>query len=115
MTESDVSEDSYLEYLLNERGVLDVTKSTHAIRLLDKEIARVRAGEPKNGNKQKEPEFDEEIKKVIEKIVIPVKDYPRIDFVEKFRGWNGCTLKGGLSLGIFLLFVALDKCIIYGN
>ena len=86
-------QDSYLQHLLDEKDLLDCTKSIHSIRLLDNEIERVKSGKPKRP-RISENAFEEEVITISEKIYLPIKDFPKVNFVKKLLGPKGTTLEG---------------------
>ncbi|XP_008324845.1 KH domain-containing, RNA-binding, signal transduction-associated protein 1 [Cynoglossus semilaevis] len=84
----------YLPELLAEKDSLD-SSFTHAMKLLSAEIQRIQTG----GGK-KEPEKDLYLDlfatknlKLKERILIPTKLYPRVNFVGKLLGPQGSTIK----------------------
>ena len=84
---------NYLEELLDEKDLLDPSKAIHSLRLLDVEIENVRSGrhiKPMNSPHG----FQEEIIRLSEKIVLPVQEFPRFNFVGKILGPKGSTLRG---------------------
>ncbi|KAM3871458.1 KH domain-containing, RNA-binding, signal transduction-associated protein 1a [Diretmus argenteus] len=88
-------EDSkYLPELLAEKDSLD-SSFTHAMKLISAEIERIQKGEIK-----KEPEketyldlFATRNLKLKERVLIPTKQYPRVNFVGKILGPQGNTIK----------------------
>ncbi|KAM4542901.1 KH domain-containing, RNA-binding, signal transduction-associated protein 1-like [Odontesthes bonariensis] len=88
-------EDSkYLPELLAEKDSLD-SSFTHAMKLITAEIERIQKGDPK-----KEPEkeayldlFATKSLKLKERVLIPTKQYPRVNFVGKLLGPQGSTIK----------------------
>ncbi|KAM6913195.1 KH domain-containing, RNA-binding, signal transduction-associated protein 1-like [Xenentodon cancila] len=88
-------EDSkYLPELLAEKDSLD-SSFTHAMKLISAEIERIQKGETK-----KEPEketyldlFATKSLKLKERVLIPTKQYPRVNFVGKLLGPQGSTIK----------------------
>ncbi|XP_028316571.1 KH domain-containing, RNA-binding, signal transduction-associated protein 1b [Gouania willdenowi] len=86
------NEDKYLPELLAEKDSLD-SSFMHAMKLLNGEIDRLQKGEAK-----KEPEtyldlFTTKNIKLKERVLIPVKQYPRFNFVGKILGPQGNTIK----------------------
>uniref|UniRef100_A0AAY4C8S1 KH domain-containing, RNA-binding, signal transduction-associated protein 1 n=1 Tax=Denticeps clupeoides TaxID=299321 RepID=A0AAY4C8S1_9TELE len=84
------SENKYLPQLLAERDSLDAS-FTHAMKLLSSEIERIQKGE-------KETEsyldlFTTKNIKLKERVLIPVKQYPKFNFVGKILGPQGNTIK----------------------
>ncbi|XP_023140311.2 KH domain-containing, RNA-binding, signal transduction-associated protein 1a isoform X1 [Amphiprion ocellaris] len=84
----------YLPELLAEKDSLD-SSFTHAMKLISAEIERIQKGEPK-----KEPEketyldlFATKNLKLKERVLIPTKQYPRVNFVGKLLGPQGSTIK----------------------
>ncbi|XP_024149441.1 KH domain-containing, RNA-binding, signal transduction-associated protein 1a isoform X2 [Oryzias melastigma] len=84
----------YLPELLAEKDSLD-SSFTHAMKLLAAEIDRIQKGESK-----KEPEketyldlFATKSLKLKERVLIPIKQYPRVNFVGKLLGPQGSTIK----------------------
>uniref|UniRef100_A0A3P9K140 KH domain-containing, RNA-binding, signal transduction-associated protein 1 n=1 Tax=Oryzias latipes TaxID=8090 RepID=A0A3P9K140_ORYLA len=84
----------YLPELLAEKDSLD-SSFTHAMKLLAAEIERIQKGETK-----KEPEketyldlFATKSLKLKERVLIPIKQYPRVNFVGKLLGPQGSTIK----------------------
>ncbi|XP_061751492.1 KH domain-containing, RNA-binding, signal transduction-associated protein 1a [Nerophis ophidion] len=88
-------EDSkYLPELLAEKDSLD-SSFTHAMKLISAEIDRIQTGGPK-----KEPEkesyldiFATKTHKLKERVLIPSKQFPRVNFVGKLLGPQGSTIK----------------------
>uniref|UniRef100_A0A3Q0SH95 KH domain-containing, RNA-binding, signal transduction-associated protein 1 n=1 Tax=Amphilophus citrinellus TaxID=61819 RepID=A0A3Q0SH95_AMPCI len=84
----------YLPELLAEKDSLD-SSFTHAMKLISAEIERIQKGEIK-----KEPEketyldlFATKNLKLKERVLIPTKQYPRVNFVGKLLGPQGSTIK----------------------
>lgn len=90
-----MSAEQYIQELRREKDVLDSQDFQHAIRLLEKEIHNVEV----NNNESYQPPVPqggphkEEIVKLSEKIIIPVEEYPRFNFVGKIIGPKGSTMK----------------------
>ncbi|XP_029586229.1 KH domain-containing, RNA-binding, signal transduction-associated protein 1 isoform X1 [Salmo trutta] len=88
------NESKYLPELLAEKDSLD-SSFTHAMKLISAEIERIQKGESK---KEAEREtyldlFTTKNIKVKERVLIPVKQYPRFNFVGKILGPQGNTIK----------------------
>merc|ERR1712226_90997 len=95
-----MSATEYLTELIDERNRLDPKRSSHSIRLIDDEIHRVKdEHEGITDNRNKPPElYKEEIVKLVEKIFLPVEEYPKFNFVGKIIGPKGNTLKNIVAL-----------------
>ncbi|XP_057312564.1 KH domain-containing, RNA-binding, signal transduction-associated protein 2-like isoform X1 [Hydractinia symbiolongicarpus] len=111
--------EAYLQELLEEKDLLDPNTFVHSIRLLEDEVLRVTAKNDENRDyttaggsrtedtpngdspSSKKPRYrtyqgavvTEEIVKLSEKVVVPVKEYPKFNFVGKLLGPRGNTLK----------------------
>lgn len=84
--------DKYLPQLMAERDSLD-SSFTHAMKLLSAEIEKV-----EKGDTEKDPEnyldlFTTKNIKLKERVLIPVKQYPKFNFVGKILGPQGNTIK----------------------
>uniref|UniRef100_A0A3Q3GSJ0 KH domain-containing, RNA-binding, signal transduction-associated protein 1 n=1 Tax=Labrus bergylta TaxID=56723 RepID=A0A3Q3GSJ0_9LABR len=91
---SNMEDTKYLPELLAEKDSLD-SSFTHAMKLISAEIERIEKGETK-----KEPEkesyldlFATKSHKLKERVLIPTKQYPRVNFVGKLLGPQGSTIK----------------------
>ncbi|KAE8624396.1 hypothetical protein XENTR_v10005938 [Xenopus tropicalis] len=88
------TETKYLPELMAEKDSLDPS-FTHAMSLLGKEIERLKKG----GDAKKDEEdtyldlFSHKNMKLKERILIPVKLYPKFNFVGKILGPQGNTIK----------------------
>lgn len=82
----------YLPELLAEKDSLD-SSFTHAMKLLSAEIERVQKGEPKKDSELYLDLFASKSVRVKERVLIPVKQYPRFNFVGKILGPQGSTIK----------------------
>ncbi|XP_053310737.1 KH domain-containing, RNA-binding, signal transduction-associated protein 1 [Spea bombifrons] len=88
------TESKYLPELLAEKDSLDPS-FTHAMGLLNDEIERIKKG----GEPKKEEEdayldlFSHKNMKLKERVLIPVKLYPKFNFVGKILGPQGNTIK----------------------
>uniref|UniRef100_UPI001EAF18D6 KH domain-containing, RNA-binding, signal transduction-associated protein 1-like n=1 Tax=Oncorhynchus gorbuscha TaxID=8017 RepID=UPI001EAF18D6 len=86
-------ESEYLPELLAEKDSMDVS-FTHAMKLLSTEIERIQKGEPKkDGGDAYLDLFTVKNIKLKERVLIPVKQYPRFNFVGKILGPQGNTIK----------------------
>lgn len=98
----------YIKELIAEKETLNPNRYTHAIRMLEDEIYRMRisnneekihssSSSSSNGytgnGLARQNSFDESIE-VTEKLIIPVNKYPNYNFVGKILGLKGNTLKG---------------------
>ncbi|XP_077404735.1 KH domain-containing, RNA-binding, signal transduction-associated protein 1b [Vanacampus margaritifer] len=84
-------DNKYLPQLMAEKDSLD-SSFTHAMKLIEAEIDRIQKGE------SKEPEtyldlFTNKFIKLKERVLIPVKQYPKFNFVGKILGPQGNTIK----------------------
>ncbi|XP_066535575.1 KH domain-containing, RNA-binding, signal transduction-associated protein 1a [Hoplias malabaricus] len=86
------SESKYLPELLAEKDSLD-SSFTHAMKLLTAEIDRIQKGEPKKDEETYLDLFTTKNVRVKERVLIPVKQYPRFNFVGKILGPQGSTIK----------------------
>ncbi|XP_038016963.1 KH domain-containing, RNA-binding, signal transduction-associated protein 1 [Motacilla alba alba] len=87
-------ENKYLPELMAEKDSLDPS-FTHAMQLLTAEIEKIQKGEPP---KKEEEEnyldlFSHKNMKLKERVLIPVKQYPKFNFVGKILGPQGNTIK----------------------
>ncbi|TRY98332.1 hypothetical protein DNTS_025957 [Danionella cerebrum] len=82
----------YLPELLAEKDSLD-SSFTHSMKLLDAEIGRIQKGEPKKDAETYLDLFANKNVRVRERVLIPVKQYPRFNFVGKILGPQGSTIK----------------------
>lgn len=102
--------DEYLQELLREKDLLDADTFVHSIRLIENEILLATKAEGRGNeaashsdseNSSRKPKYrtytgavvTEEIVKLSEKVVVPVKEYPKFNFVGKLLGPRGNTLK----------------------
>ncbi|XP_053700362.1 KH domain-containing, RNA-binding, signal transduction-associated protein 1-like [Synchiropus splendidus] len=84
----------YLPELLAEKDSLD-SSFTHAMKLISAEIERIQKGEAKK-EQDKETYLDlfaTKSHKLKERVLIPTKQYPRVNFVGKLLGPQGTTIK----------------------
>ncbi|XP_070556891.1 KH domain-containing, RNA-binding, signal transduction-associated protein 2-like [Ptychodera flava] len=87
-------ESKYLEELYKEKVELDKVGHTNASKLVSEEIKRVQEGKDPEKAKSKYLELTKEkALKLVEKILIPVKEFPKFNFVGKIIGPRGNTLK----------------------
>ncbi|KAM6959316.1 KH domain-containing, RNA-binding, signal transduction-associated protein 1b [Aplochiton taeniatus] len=86
------NEGKYLPELLAEKDSLD-TSFTHAMKLLTAEIDRIQKGEPKKEGETYLDLFTVKNIKLKERVLIPVKQYPKFNFVGKILGPQGNTIK----------------------
>ncbi|XP_056154754.1 KH domain-containing, RNA-binding, signal transduction-associated protein 1b [Lampris incognitus] len=82
----------YLPELLAEKDSLD-SSFTHAMKLLTAEIDRIQKGEPKKEGETYLDLFTTKNIKLKERVLIPVKQYPKFNFVGKILGPQGNTIK----------------------
>uniref|UniRef100_A0A8D0HKU4 KH domain-containing, RNA-binding, signal transduction-associated protein 1 n=1 Tax=Sphenodon punctatus TaxID=8508 RepID=A0A8D0HKU4_SPHPU len=87
-------ENKYLPELMAEKDSLDPS-FTHAMQLLQAEIEKIQKGE---SSKKDEEEnymdlFSHKNMKLKERVLIPVKQYPKFNFVGKILGPQGNTIK----------------------
>lgn len=82
-----MSTDKYLSELLVEKDGLD--QSSHACRLVDEEIQRIRDGA--SGRKGVIP--SEDFIKLEEKVYVPARQFPTFNFIGKILGPRGNTLR----------------------
>ncbi|XP_012688501.1 KH domain-containing, RNA-binding, signal transduction-associated protein 1a [Clupea harengus] len=85
-------ESKYLPELLAEKDSLDAS-FTHAMKLLNEEIERIQKGEPKKEAETYLDLFSTKNVRVKERVLIPIKQYPRFNFVGKILGPQGNTIK----------------------
>ncbi|XP_062851843.1 KH domain-containing, RNA-binding, signal transduction-associated protein 1a [Trichomycterus rosablanca] len=86
------SESKYLPELQAEKDSLDQS-FTHAMKLLTAEIERIQKGEAKKEGETYLDLFVAKNVRVKERVLIPVKQYPRFNFVGKILGPQGSTIK----------------------
>uniref|UniRef100_A0A3B3BE89 KH domain-containing, RNA-binding, signal transduction-associated protein 1 n=1 Tax=Oryzias melastigma TaxID=30732 RepID=A0A3B3BE89_ORYME len=86
------NDDKYLPELLAEKDSLDVS-FTHAMKLLNAEIDRIQKGETKKESETYLDLFTTKNIKLKERVLIPVKQYPKFNFVGKILGPQGNTIK----------------------
>lgn len=86
------NESKYLPELLAEKDSLD-SSFTHAMKLLSAEIERIQKGEPKKEGESYLDLFSTKNVRVKERVLIPVKQYPRFNFVGKILGPQGSVIK----------------------
>ncbi|KAG8451564.1 hypothetical protein GDO86_003676 [Hymenochirus boettgeri] len=90
------SETKYLPELMAEKDSLDPS-FTHAMSLLNGEIERLKkGGEPKKDDDEEDTFLDlfsHKNMKLKERILIPIKLYPKFNFVGKILGPQGNTIK----------------------
>nr|XP_057903338.1 KH domain-containing, RNA-binding, signal transduction-associated protein 1b [Doryrhamphus excisus] len=89
----ETGDNKYLPELLAEKDSLD-SSFTHAMKLLNAEIDRIQKGEPKKDESDMYLDiFATKNMKLKERILIPVTQYPRFNFVGKILGPQGNTIK----------------------
>ncbi|KAI2652725.1 KH domain-containing, RNA-binding, signal transduction-associated protein 1 [Labeo rohita] len=86
------NENKYLPQLLAERDSLDAS-FTHAMKLLSAEIEKVEKGETDKDTESYLDLFTQKNIKLKERVLIPVKQYPKFNFVGKILGPQGNTIK----------------------
>uniref|UniRef100_A0A8C4SPX0 KH domain-containing, RNA-binding, signal transduction-associated protein 1 n=1 Tax=Erpetoichthys calabaricus TaxID=27687 RepID=A0A8C4SPX0_ERPCA len=87
------AESKYLPELLAEKDSLDAS-FTHAMKLLCPKIDRLQKGEPKKEDDDGYLDlFSHKNIKLKERILIPVKQYPKFNFVGKILGPQGNTIR----------------------
>ncbi|XP_051728666.1 KH domain-containing, RNA-binding, signal transduction-associated protein 1b [Ctenopharyngodon idella] len=86
------NENKYLPQLLAERDSLDAS-FTHAMKLISAEIERVQKGETEKDTESYLDLFTTKNIKLKERVLIPVKQYPKFNFVGKILGPQGNTIK----------------------
>ncbi|XP_016339749.1 KH domain-containing, RNA-binding, signal transduction-associated protein 1-like isoform X1 [Sinocyclocheilus anshuiensis] len=86
------NENKYLPQLLAERDTLDAS-FTHSMKLLTAEIERVEKGETEKDAESYLDLFTQKNIKLKERVLIPVKQYPKFNFVGKILGPQGNTIK----------------------
>ncbi|KAJ0054778.1 hypothetical protein NL108_002915 [Boleophthalmus pectinirostris] len=84
--------DKYLPELLAEKDTLDMS-FTHSMKLLNAEIDRIQKGETKKDTETYLDLFTTKNIKLKERVLIPVKQYPKFNFVGKILGPQGNTIK----------------------
>jgi len=90
-------DETYLHELLHERTLLDRNQTAHSLRLLEGEIVSVKSGRSEEKpfkNNNIAPGFQEEVIELSEKVFLPIKEFPRFNFIGKILGPKGSTLKG---------------------
>ncbi|KAM4625839.1 KH domain-containing, RNA-binding, signal transduction-associated protein 1-like isoform 1-T1 [Polymixia lowei] len=91
---SKMDDSKYLPELLAEKDSLD-SSFTHAMKLISAEIERIQKGDVKK-EQDKETYLDlfaTRSLKLKERVLIPTKQYPRVNFVGKILGPQGNTIK----------------------
>ncbi|XP_029474983.1 KH domain-containing, RNA-binding, signal transduction-associated protein 1 isoform X2 [Rhinatrema bivittatum] len=87
------TESKYLPELMAEKDSLDMS-FTHAMKLLAAEIERIQKGEAKKEEDETYLDlFSHKNMKLKERVLIPVKQYPKFNFVGKILGPQGNTIK----------------------
>ncbi|XP_073677956.1 KH domain-containing, RNA-binding, signal transduction-associated protein 1b [Garra rufa] len=86
------NENKYLPQLLAERDSLDAS-FTHAMKLISAEIEKVEKGETDKDSETYLDLFTQKNIKLKERVLIPVKQYPKFNFVGKILGPQGNTIK----------------------
>ncbi|NP_998400.1 KH domain-containing, RNA-binding, signal transduction-associated protein 1b [Danio rerio] len=86
------SENKYLPQLLAERDSLDPS-FTHAMKLISAEIEKIEKGDTEKDTESYLDLFTMKNIKLKERILIPVKQYPKFNFVGKILGPQGNTIK----------------------
>ncbi|XP_072554973.1 KH domain-containing, RNA-binding, signal transduction-associated protein 1 [Paramormyrops kingsleyae] len=86
------SESKYLPELLAEKDSLDAS-FTHVTNLISAEIDRIQKGESKQGDNAYLDLFATKNVKLKERVLIPVKQHPKFNFVGKILGPQGNTIK----------------------
>ncbi|XP_068924145.1 KH domain-containing, RNA-binding, signal transduction-associated protein 1 isoform X1 [Petaurus breviceps papuanus] len=86
-------ENKYLPELMAEKDSLDPS-FTHAMQLLAAEIEKIQKGESKKDDEENYLDlFSHRNMKLKERVLIPVKQYPKFNFVGKILGPQGNTIK----------------------
>ncbi|XP_062818692.1 KH domain-containing, RNA-binding, signal transduction-associated protein 1 isoform X1 [Anolis carolinensis] len=89
----DEAESKFLPQLLAEKDSLDPS-FTHAMQLLQAEIDKIQKGESKKDEEETYLDlFSHKNMKLKERVLIPVKQYPKFNFVGKILGPQGNTIK----------------------
>ncbi|KAM9824460.1 KH domain-containing, RNA-binding, signal transduction-associated protein 1b isoform 1-T1 [Neosynchiropus ocellatus] len=86
------NDDKYLPQLLAEKDTLDPS-FIHAGKLLNAEIDRLQKGDSNKGAETYLDLFTTKNIKLKERVLIPVKQYPKFNFVGKILGPQGNTIK----------------------
>jgi len=98
-----MSAEEYITELLDERDTLDPDRYGHAIRMINDEIRRVESSAGKGPPPPREyppiesaPEevYREEVVKLTEKVVLPIAEFPKFNFVGRLLGPGGSIMKG---------------------
>uniref|UniRef100_A0ABK0LCY0 KH RNA binding domain containing, signal transduction associated 3 n=1 Tax=Rattus norvegicus TaxID=10116 RepID=A0ABK0LCY0_RAT len=84
-------EEKYLPELMAEKDSLDPS-FTHALRLVNREIEKFQKGEAKDEEKYIDVVINKNMK-LGQKVLIPVKQFPKFNFVGKLLGPRGNSLK----------------------
>ncbi|XP_066481337.1 KH domain-containing, RNA-binding, signal transduction-associated protein 3 isoform X2 [Tiliqua scincoides] len=84
-------EEKYLPQLMAEKDSLDPS-FTHALRLVSQEIEKFQKGEEKEEEKYIDVVINKNMK-LGQKVLIPVKQFPKFNFVGKLLGPRGNSLK----------------------
>ncbi|XP_004850888.1 PREDICTED: KH domain-containing, RNA-binding, signal transduction-associated protein 1 [Chinchilla lanigera] len=86
-------ENKYLPELMAEKDSLDPS-FTHAMQLLTAEIEKIQKGDSKKDDEENYLDlFSHKNMKLKERVLIPVKQYPKFNFVGKILGPQGNTIK----------------------
>ena len=94
-----MSAEEYIQELLEERDTLDPSRYGHALRLLNDEMIRVGAPVDKGISRDYQVEqpnvqqYKEEVVKLTEKVMLPVTEFPKFNFVGRLLGPGGSIMK----------------------
>lgn len=86
----------YVKDLLKEKLTLNPEQHSNAMRLVDQEVAKAQAqsaGKPLKPESRYVDIYKEKPIKVVAKVLVPVKEHPRFNFVGKLLGPKGNSLK----------------------
>jgi len=100
-----MSAEEYITELLDERDTLDPVRYAHAIRMINDEIRRVESAQgkgpppardypPVDTRDVREEVYREEVVKLSEKVVLPIAEFPKFNFVGRLLGPGGSIMKG---------------------